>query len=109
MSGLEWQAVTPEEFIRELDDTVTQRRETKYAFQVGLRDLEFEVDKDRAKALELTLPFQTVGQAEQTLRDRVVRPTMFLENDGAQHQVIVFDPQPVGCSGFTNCVAHSLH
>lgn len=108
MPELEWRAVTQDEFIRELGDAVRERREGTYAFQVGLKDLEFEVDEDKAKALELTLPFQSVDQAEQALREGVIRPTALREVDDTEHRVMVFDPQPVAFSGFMNCVTHSL-
>ena len=63
MSELEWRAVTPDEFISELEEAVTQRRENKYAFQVGLKDLGFEIDEDQARAWGVTLPFQSIDQA----------------------------------------------
>ena len=108
MSELECRAVTPDEFISELEEAVRQRRENKYAFQVGLKDLDFEVDQDRAKVLGISLPFQGLEQAEQALRERVISPNTFLEDDDTQHQVTVFDPEPVGSSGFMNCATHSL-
>ena len=108
MSELEWRAVAPDEFISELEEAVRQRRENKYAFQVGLKDLDFELDQDRARVLGVILPFQSIDQAEGALRERVIRPNNFLEDDDTQHQVAAFDPDPVGSSGFMNCATHSL-
>jgi hypothetical protein len=34
--------------------------------------------------------------------------TIFVEEDDTQHQVLVFDHQTVGYSGFMGCVTHSL-
>ena len=56
----------------------------------------------------MTLPFQRIEQAEQALQAKVVLPISFLEYDGTEHQVLVFDPRPIGFSGFMNCVTHSL-
>ena len=108
MSELEHRAVSPDEFISELEEAVRGRRENKYAFQVGLKDLGFEIDEDQARALGVTLPFQSIDQAERALRERVIRPNTFLEDDDTAHQVAAFDPEPVGFSGFMSCVTHSL-
>ena len=108
MSELEVQAISPADFMHELEEALRQRREHKYACQVGLKDLDFEIDQDLARALGLSLPFQSIGQAEQALRERVIKPTSFLEKDDTRHQVAAFDPQPVGYSGTMGCVTHSL-
>jgi hypothetical protein len=108
MSEQEWRAVSPNEFIRELGEAGRQRRETKYAFQVGLKDLDFEVDEELVRVLGIALPFQDVDQAERALRERVIRPAIFLEEDDTLHQVAAFDPDPVGLSGFMGCITHSL-
>jgi hypothetical protein len=108
MSELENRAVAPDEFIRELEEAVKQRRENKYAFQAGLKDLGFEVDEDQARVLGISLPFQSIDQAERALCERVIRPNTFLEDDDTTHQVAAFDPEPVGFSGFMSCVTHSL-
>jgi hypothetical protein len=73
-----------------------------------LKDLGFEVDEDQARVLGVTPPFQTTDDAERALRERVVKPASFLEDDDTEHQVAVFDPEPVGYSGFMSCVTHSL-
>lgn len=108
MSKLEHRAVAPNEFISELEEAVRERRENKYALQVGLKDLGFELDEDQARAWGVTLPFQSIDQAEQSLQERVIKPTTFLEDDDTAHQVDAFDPEPVGFSGFVSCVTHSL-
>ena len=108
MSQLEVKRVSPEEFLREIDDAVRQRQENKYAIQVGLKDLRFEIDQDKAKILGTSLPLPGVGEAEQALRQRVIKPATFLEVDDTEHQVIIFDPRPIGFSGFMDCAIHSL-
>ena len=108
MRGIECRAVTPEEISRELEGIVKNQQENKYAFQVGLCDLDFDIDEDNLYALGITLPFQRIDQAEQALRVRVIVPTQFIEYDDTEHQVLVFDPRPVGYSGFMDCVTHSL-
>jgi hypothetical protein len=108
MSELEWRAVAPDQFISELKEAVRQRQENKYAFQIGLKDLDFEIDQDQARLLGISLPFQDIDQAELALRERVIIPTSFLEYDDTLHQVAAFDPDPVGFSGFMSCVTHSL-
>ena len=51
MARLERLALTANEFTDELAKTMAGRRDNKYAFQVGLKDLDFEVDEDQARAL----------------------------------------------------------
>lgn len=108
MSEFEYQAVDPEEFARKLEEAVRARQENKYAFQVGLADLDFDVDHARAEELGVSVPFQSIEQAEQGLRQGIIRPTTFLEVDGTIHEVEVFDHAPVGFSGFADVVTHSL-
>lgn len=106
--GKEWQAVQPEEMIIELNRIIKNQQKNKYAFQVGLKDLDFDVDEDNLQTFGLTLPFQSIDQAEQTLRASTITPTLFLEYDDTEHQVLIFDPRPIGFSGFLDCVTHSL-
>ena len=108
MSELEWRAVAPHEYTSELEVAVRQRQENKYTFQVGLKDLDFDIDRDLARLLGIPLPFPHIDQAELALRERVIKPISFLEDDDTQHQVTAFDPEPVGLSGFMSCVTHSL-
>jgi hypothetical protein len=108
MSDLEWRAVTPEEMIQDLAETVKRIKEDKYAFQVGLSDLDFAINEPKAQTLGVTFPLRTIDQAEHALREGAITPTLFLEADDTPHQVVVFEPQPVGFSGFRECVTHSL-
>ena len=108
MSGIEWKAITPEEMIRDIENSVKLYRENKYAFQVGLRDLDFDIDEDVLKVLGINVPFHSIGQAEEALRGGAIKPLQFIEDDCTEHQVLVFDYRPVGYSGFMNCVTHSL-
>ena len=108
MTGIEWRGITPEEMIRDLENSVRLHRENKYTFQVGLKDLDFDVDEDKLKALGMHLPFQGISQAEEALRNRVIQPKLFIEEDNTEHHVLIFDHRPVGYSGFMGCVTHSL-
>ena len=72
MSGIEWRGIEPEEMIREIEDTVRLSRENKYAFQVGLKDLDFDINQDQLTALGMSLPFRSIDQAEQALSTGVV-------------------------------------
>ncbi len=108
MTSSEVRGITPEAVIRELEDELRRAQENKYAFQVGLKDLDFDVNTDLLQVWGLTLPFKNIDQAEQALRSRSIQPKSFWEFDNTQHQVLVFDPRPVGYSGFMDCVTHSL-
>jgi hypothetical protein len=108
MSGIEWRHITPEEMIQEIEETVQRQRENKYAFQNGLKDLDFDVDEERLKALELSVPFASLSQAEAALGGQAITPRTFLEHDDTEHRVLAFDHRPVGYSGFMDCVTHSL-
>ena len=108
MQEFDCRPVTPAELVGELQDTLRKWQENKYAFQVGLKDLDFEMDDERAESLGISIPFLSIDQAEQALRDRIVHPTILVEDDDTAHQVLAFDPRPVGYSGFMGCVTHSL-
>ena len=114
MKELEFQTISsPEEikaFLDSLEASIQARRdpETKYSFQIGLKDVEFEVNEERARALGISLPMGSIDEAEQALRARAITPTEFVEEDDTSHQVLEFDPVPVGYSGFDNCAIHSL-
>ena len=108
MADLEVQPVTPEEMAKRLADSLDRRRENKYAFQVRVKDVDFDVDEEKVAALGVAFPFQSIDQAEQALRRGVIVPNTFLEDDDTEHQVAVFRPEPVGYSGFGECVTHSL-
>jgi hypothetical protein len=108
MPDIEWRAVTPEEMIHEIEETVQRNRENKYAFQVGLKDVDFDVDEDRLEVLGLTLPFRSIDQAEEAMRNGVIYPRKLIEYDATMHQILAFDSRSVGYSGFMDCVTHSL-
>jgi len=108
MSGIEWWGITPEEVIRDIENSVEQYRENKYAFQVGLKDLDFDINQELLEASGLNLPFSNIQNAERALTERVIVPLKLIEYDDKVHEVIEFDPRPVGYSGFMDCVTHSL-
>lgn len=108
MSKIEVNIVTPEEMIEEFKTQVRHFQENKYAYQNGLKDLDFDIDETKLKNLGVTLPFKTIDQAEEALRSGAIRPTLFIEHDETEHQVMAFDAKPVSYSGFMNCVTHSL-
>jgi hypothetical protein len=83
--------------------------ERTYHLQVGLKDLEFDVDQEKAKRLGLSFPVSSIDEAERALQAGAIAPTRFTEcGDDTVHEVIEFDPTPVGYSGFANCVTHCL-
>ena len=108
MQNVESGGITPAEFNNEIEDSIGQYRENKYEFQVGLKDLDFDVDCERIEFLGLSIPFTSIEQADQALSEEVITPKTFIEFDNTEHQVVVFDHKPVGYSGFLDCVTHSL-
>jgi hypothetical protein len=108
MSPIEVKRVSPEEMIREIETSVKLQRENKYAFQVGLKDLDFDINQELIDAQGLALPFKSLGEAERALNERVIVPVKLIEYDDTEHVVIEFDPRVVGFSGFMDCVTHSL-
>ena len=108
MSKTEYRGVTPAEMIQEVEQVIRQQREKKYKFQVGLKDLDFDINEDQLIVLGLRLPFKNIDQAEQALRNGAISPITFIEHDETEHQVLIFDHRPVGYSGFMDCVTHSL-
>lgn len=60
MSEIEWRTITPEEMIRDIENVVQQHRESKYVFQVGIKDLDFDVNEDRRKAIGIHLPYHSL-------------------------------------------------
>ena len=99
--------VSSEELVQELEKLVEQQRNDKYSLQVGLRDVEFALDEEKASGLEVAPEMGSIDKAELYLRQGVLTPVKFVENDGTVHQVIKWDPAPVGYSGFMDCVTHS--
>jgi hypothetical protein len=100
--------VSPEEFHQDIEASIQKYRENKYAFQVGLKDVEFEIDDERLETNGLPLPFKSIDLAEKALVIGAIKPTTFIEYDGTDHTIIAFDSRPVGYSGFLDCVTHSL-
>ena len=99
---LEFQTISgPEEikaFLDSLEASIRARTnpETKYNFQIGLKDLEFAVAEERARELAVILPMGSIDEAEQALQAGVITPTKFVEEDNTSHQVLELDPTPVG-------------
>lgn len=108
MTDIEVRAVTPEEMGRELEESLRRRQENKYAFQVKLADVDVDIDAEAAAAQGITFPVHSIEAAEAALQSGILRPTFWVEADGTRHEVLAFDPTPVGYSGFQNCVTHSL-
>ncbi len=108
MSHIEWKRITPEEMIQDIETTLKRIKEDKYSLQTGLKDLDFDLDLESLQAKGYQVPFVSIAQAEQALNARFIRPTQFIEFDGTEHHVLAFHPQPVGYSGFMDCVTHSL-
>ena len=109
---LEFRPITdPEAFIEELKARAwaLSNPETKYQYQLALKDVEFTVDEDKVRELGLSFLVKNVEEAERALRAGVVTPVKLVERgDETVHQVLEFDPTPVGYSGFASCVTHSL-
>ncbi len=108
MSKTEYRGVTLAEMIQEVEQVIRQQLENKYDFQVGLKDLDFDINEDQLRVIGLHLPFKNIDQAEQALRNGAISPITFIEHDETEHQVLIFDHGPVGFSGFMDCVTHSL-
>jgi len=108
MPNIETVGITPDEFARVIKDPISYNREDKYNFQVGLKDLDFDIDSDKVMYLGLGIPFASIDEAEQALREDAITPKLFVEYDNTEHLVTVFDHKPIGYSGFMDCVTHSL-
>jgi hypothetical protein len=108
MAGIEWKRITPEELVREIEEAGRLNRENKYAFQVGIKDLDFDINEELLKTLGKSIPFKTISESEQSLTYGAIVPAKFIEFDDTEHIVLAFDPRPVGFSGFMDCVTHSL-
>lgn len=108
MSGIENRIEILSASIKQFDERLTAQNREKYAFQVGLRDVDFDIDPRRQAIFGFQFPALTIQLAEQALIQRILIPTQLLEFDDTEHNVLVFDPRPVGYSGFMNCVTHSI-
>lgn len=100
--------ITPDEMVRDIKASVKLYRENKYAFQIGLKDLDFAVNQGLLQCVGLSTPLHSIGEAEQALQTKAITPAQFIEEDNTMHEVMLFDPRPVGFSGFMDCVRHSL-
>jgi len=105
---LEVRAVTPEEMIEELEAMVRKMQKNKYAFQVGIKEVRFTFDRERAETLAVSPEMTMIDRAEMYLREGCLVPVEFTEDDGTVHRVLEWDPTVVGRSGFMGCVAHSI-
>ena len=106
---LEVAPATPRELIEELEALIEQMSDPKrYQLKAGLRDVEFEVDWERAQESDVSLPVSSIEQAEGCLREGLIAPLGFVGMAGAVHEVLAFDPRPVRFSGFMDSVTHSL-
>ena len=102
------QAVSPEEFGEELKRLVEQLRNDKYSLQVGLKNVKFSFEEEKASALEVGPEMSSIDKAELYLREGTLMPVELVEYDGTVHQVLEWDPTAVGYSGFMDCVTHSI-
>ena len=108
MRGIEVRNISPSEMIQELGCVVRATKENKYAYQVGLKDVDFDINHNLLEGQGITIPFQSINHAEEALQAGIITPKEFHEYDGTEHQVQVFSPRAVGYSGFMDCVTHSL-
>lgn len=108
MNSSEVRGSTPESVIREIETDLKRAKENKYALQVGLKDLDFDVNADLLQTLGMQIPIRGIDQAELALRMGGIQLKSFWEFDQTQHQVLAFDPRPIGFSGFMGCATHSL-
>lgn len=94
--------------VKELKAMMEQRKSNKYSIQVGVKDVKFAFDEASASALQPDSQMTPIEKAEYYLREGVLEPLEFVEYDGTVHQVLEWDPRPVGYSGFMDCVTHSV-
>ena len=71
----------PKAFVEELKARAwaLSNPETKYQYQLALKDVEFRVDQEKATNLGYSLPAKSIQAAECGLRARVITPTRFVE------------------------------
>jgi hypothetical protein len=100
MPGIEWRAVTPNEIVQDIENQVRLYRENKYAFQTGLKDVDFDIDEQNLANMGMPIPFQSIDQAELALRSGVIVPKQLTEEDDTQHQVLIFDSRPIRIQRF---------
>lgn len=90
------------------DQNYSPSPEEKYVFQIGMKDVDFAVNWSLLKIKGYNVPLKGITEAEGALCDNALLINSFREMDDTEHQVLSFDPRPVGYSGFMNCVKHSL-
>lgn len=73
-----------------------------------MKDLDFDVNEELLSVHGMNVPFRSIIQAERALEVGAIKPVAFMEFDETPHHVVIFDPRPVGYSGFMDCVTHSL-
>lgn len=108
MMGNEYKFVSSVEVTGDFPKSEKLDQDNKYKYQVGLKDLDFDLDYERIKVMGLRMPFQGISQAEHALKNQAIYSNKLTENDNTEHQVLIFDHRTVGYSGFMNCVIHSL-
>jgi hypothetical protein len=108
MPSIEVRGITPDEFRQDLETSIQQSKENKYAFQVGLKDVEFDINDEMLEIEGLSLPFKSIDHAENALKTGAIKPATFIEYDGTEHTLLTYDPRPIGFSGFMDCATHSL-
>ena len=108
MPNVESRGITSDEIIRDIENSINLYRDNKYDFQVGLKDLDFDIDSEKIKILGLAIPFTSIDLAENALTEAAITPKTLIEFDNTEHKVIIFDHKPIGYSGFMDCVTHSL-
>ena len=102
------EAVDGKALVAHVERLVEQWTRDKYSLQVGLREVEFAFDEAAAAAMQLDPGISNIGKAERYLRAGILTPERLVEDDGTVHQVVEWDPTPVGYSGFMDCVTHSV-
>lgn len=108
MAGIENRILSSQPFNENLNANLSFYNGEKYSKPVGLRDIDFYIDQELIKLVGMGIPINTLGQAEKALTSHAIQPTKLIEIDSTEHTVLLFDPRPVGFSGFMNCVTHSI-
>jgi hypothetical protein len=108
MSGTENRILPSIAPSKRFDERYSFHNPEKYATQIGLKDIDFDIYPIRREIAGCKLPILTVDLAEQALADHILFPIRMVEFDNTEHNVLAFDPRPIGYSGFMNCVTHSI-
>lgn len=94
MAGIEIKWTFPEELTGNIEDSARLLQKNKYAYQIGLKDLGFDLDFEKLKSMGINFPFRGIIQAEQALRNNALFPNKLIEDDNTEHKVLVFDHPP---------------